>query len=106
MQGWDAVKAALNPFAIGRRRRVPPGAGPGRVLVFAVDGSSESEDAVRFGLDNVARANDTCAFACAYKRAPRGARAMDPSGLTALEGTVDQVRCVLYTGPHTTAFAW
>ena len=65
MQGWDAVKAALNPFAIGRRRRVPPGAGPGRVLVFAVDGSSESEDAVRFGLDNVARANDTCAFACA-----------------------------------------
>jgi hypothetical protein len=80
------------------------------VLVFAVDGSREADDAVRFGLDNVARANDTCAFACAYKRAPRGARAMDPSGLTALEGTVDQVRTGSargreYTGSHTTPFA-
>jgi hypothetical protein len=28
-----------------------------------------SEAAVRFGLDNVVRTNDSCAFVCAYRKA-------------------------------------
>ena len=39
MQGWDAVRAALNPFAIAQRPKVPTGRGPGRQIVFAVDSS-------------------------------------------------------------------
>ena len=39
MQGWDAVRAAFNPFAIAQRPKVPTGRGPGRQIVFAVDSS-------------------------------------------------------------------
>ena len=103
MQGFDAVRAALNPFSLAQRRKVPAGHGRGRQIVFAVDLSSfrfvgeharfffspsllsraltrapsrpprlrraRSEHAVRFGLDNVARGNDSVAFACVYKKA-------------------------------------
>ena len=98
MQGFDALRAALNPFSLAQRRKVPAGHGRGRQIVFAVDSSSfrlvsprrvkrasllsttsadlspssrvlRSEQAVRFGLDNVARGNDAVAFACVYKKA-------------------------------------
>lgn len=40
MQGFDAVRAALNPFSLAQRRKVPAGHGRGRQIVFAVDSSS------------------------------------------------------------------
>ena len=40
MQGFDAVRAALNPFSLAQRRKVPAGHGRGRHIVFAVDSSS------------------------------------------------------------------
>ena len=84
--------------SLAQRRKVPAGHGRGRQIVFAVDSSSfrlvsparvkrasllsttsadlspssrvlRSEQAVRFGLDNVARGNDAVAFACVYKKA-------------------------------------
>lgn len=39
MQGWDYVRAALNPFSIASRKKVPAATGPGRRIVFAVDSS-------------------------------------------------------------------
>ena len=146
MDSWSAFKAAVNPFSIASRKGVPPGNGPGRRVVFAVDSSfnrrvararacpdderasrvvqhfllflhfhqkksqavkpslgnpvyrsslrfhssrtcfllppvlsplplsapphPSSEAAVRFGLDNVVRANDACSFVCAYRKLP------------------------------------
>lgn len=141
MDSWSAFKTAINPFSLAARRGVLPGKGPGRVVIFACDSSSNrslpsylivlqlvpqlsslcvfswlcawslfwflscspaplshslptthslstlpvrplallppllpprkpnSEAAVRFGLDNVVRANDSCSFVCAYKKA-------------------------------------
>jgi len=40
MQGFDAVRAVLNPFSLAQRRKVPAGHGRGRQIVFAVDSSS------------------------------------------------------------------
>ena len=40
MQGFDALRAALNPFSLAQRRKVPAGHGRGRQIVFAVDSSS------------------------------------------------------------------
>lgn len=101
MQAWDALRATLNPFSIASRpRTVPAGRGAGRRVVFAVDSSDyrqapflgstkkittppraltpssaliprRSDAAARFGVDHLVRANDSCSFACVYRKAPR-----------------------------------
>lgn len=40
MDSWSAFKAAINPFSLAARRGVLPGKGPGRVVIFACDSSS------------------------------------------------------------------
>jgi hypothetical protein len=40
MDYWDAFHAAVNPISIAARKHVPPGNGPGRRVVFAVDSST------------------------------------------------------------------
>ena len=40
MDYWDAFRAAVNPISIAARKHVPPGNGPGRRVVFAVDSST------------------------------------------------------------------